>query len=145
MPARQITPHSQIENYLRSRLERSKKAIIESLSYVGDTCVREARSGHGYIDRSGNLTSSMGYAVFDNGRSVVNGKFEGHKKGIAEGKKFMAEVARKNSSGIVLVVVAGMNYAVYVEAKGYNVLSSSELMASRMVSNFMKQLGFIQK
>jgi hypothetical protein len=31
--------------------------------------------------------------------------------------------------GYVLIVVAGMNYATYVEAKGYNVLSTAEHLA----------------
>jgi len=145
MPARQITPHSQIEGYLNNRLERGRKAILESLANVGEVCVTEARTAHTYMDRSGNLTSSMGYAVLNNGRSFGKGQFIGKEEGIKNAKKFLGELARKNSSGIVLVVVAGMNYAVYVEAKSFNVLSSSELLASRMVPNLMKQLGFIQK
>ena len=39
-----------------------------------------------------------------------------------------------------LVVVAGMNYAAYVEAKGYNVLSSAEHLAERELPRMLDKL-----
>ena len=51
-------------------------------------------------------------------------------------RKQFDTIKAKYPKGLVLIVVAGMNYAAYVEAKGYNVLSSAELMAE----NILKQL-----
>jgi hypothetical protein len=42
------------------------------------------------------------------------------------------ELKEKYNKGFVLIVVAGMDYAVYVEALGRNVLSSSKLLAESM-------------
>lgn len=35
-----------------------------------------------------------------------------------------------------------MNYAAYVEARNYNVITSAELLANKLVPQIMKQLGF---
>ena len=48
----------------------------------------------------------------------------------------------QNPAGIVLIVVAGMDYAAYVEAKGLNVLDTSEIMAKKLVRRTLKRLGF---
>jgi hypothetical protein len=42
-------------------------------------------------------------------------------------------------------VVAGMEYAVYVEAKGYNVISSSELFAIAELPNVRKRMQALFK
>ena len=41
---------------------------------------------------------------------------------------------------VALVVVAGMNYAAYVEAKGYNVILPAELKAKTDFPQAMKKL-----
>ena len=46
----------------------------------------------------------------------------------------------KETKGVALVVVAGMNYAAYVEAKGYNVLSSAEHLAERELPRMLEKL-----
>lgn len=145
MPARQITPQSEVDNYLRGSLMSRKGRIIAALNYVGLACVTEARTGHKYMDRSGNLTSSMGYVVIDNGKVANQGGFDqvlNGSEGKKSGEQFINKLVQENSKGIVLIIVAGMNYAAYVEAKNYNVLSSSELLARRIVPYFMKRLGF---
>ena len=40
----------------------------------------------------------------------------------------------------LIVVVAGMNYAAYVEAKGYNVLASAEHLAERELPRMLEKL-----
>ncbi|MGV4578106.1 hypothetical protein ACQ1R5_10635 [Ornithobacterium rhinotracheale] len=46
----------------------------------------------------------------------------------------------KYPRGYVLVVVAGMNYALYVESKGYNVLSTAEQLAEREVPRLLNEI-----
>ena len=52
----------------------------------------------------------------------------------------IAERVGKGTKGVALVVVAGMNYAAYVEAKGYNVLSSAEHLAERELPRMLDKL-----
>ena len=54
----------------------------------------------------------------------------------------MSKLISENSKGIVLIVVAGMNYARYVEKMGLNVLDSSEMLAKKLVPRMLKDLGF---
>lgn len=129
----------QIDTYLRSRLTAIRQAIINRLIYLGEVCVREARSNHTYIDRTGNLTSSIGYVVVDNGRIVTTAGFGG-KEGATTGRTFAQSLASKHTKGYALYVVAGMNYAAYVEAKGYNVLTSAESFAEKQLPIILKQL-----
>lgn len=63
-------------------------------------------------------------------------------KGPASGRKLMNQLISQNPAGIVLIVVAGMDYAAYVEAKGLNVLDTSEIMAKKLVRRTLKRLGF---
>ena len=46
----------------------------------------------------------------------------------------------KETKGVALVVVAGMNYAAYVEARGKNVLSSAEHLAERELPRMLEKL-----
>ena len=61
--------------------------------------------------------------------------------GIKEGKELAKELAKQYTSGYALIVVAGMNYAEYVEAMdNKNVLASAELLARRELPKMMMKL-----
>ena len=139
MPFNQITPMSAIQSYMQERIEMNEQLILERLMYAGEACVTEARTAHTYKDQTGNLTSSMGYVVVNNGEIVQISNF-GQGEGSTKGESFARELAGKNSKGLVLIVVAGMNYAKYVAAKGYNVLDSSEDLAESLVPQLLNQL-----
>ena len=65
------------------------------------------------------------------------------KEGQAVLDKLAEEFAAKYPKGIVLIVAAGMKYAVYVEEiHNLNVLTSSELLADELVPRLLLQLGF---
>lgn len=148
MPIKQITPAQAIESYLNKEIAKKEKAILYKLSYVGEACVNEARTSGQYIDQTGNLRSSIGYIITKDGTIVQQSGFQQVKDGAAgtkDGEAFARQLASKFPTGICLIVVAGMNYAGYVSAKGYNVMDSSEDLAEKLVPQVMKQLGFIVK
>lgn len=126
-------------------LLRIEAAIISQLQYMGEECVNYARSRPaeiGFKDVTGNLRSSMGYTVYNNGNKVV-GKFETVGSGLdgtTEGQRVADKVAKGYKSGFVLVVVAGMNYAVYVESLGRDVLSGAAMLAEKKLPDLLKQL-----
>lgn len=143
MPIRPITTYQEIEAYLEEQVRRTEKAIINTLLYVGETCINTARIGGSYKDQTGNLRSSVGYVVVKNGNVIHTSSFEVEKKGgkgSTNGRQFAEQKAREFRKGIVLIVVAGMNYAAYVSAKGRDVLDSAELTADRLVPQLMQQL-----
>lgn len=126
-----------IRNYLNEMVEKKLNRIIQDLCYIGETVLRVAREGHRYTDRTGNLTSSIGYCVLDDGRPIVQSTFDAisstANQGTSKGQSYMQELIRENRKGIVLIVVAGMEYAVYVNAKGLDVLDSAEIKAEEMI------------
>lgn len=125
----------------------AEKAIIDTLSRVGEMCVIEARTNGSYIDRTGNLRSSIGYVIARNGVDVkrnVRRSTSGTDRatGMNEVNSFIDDLLRQYSSGIILIVVAGMNYATYVESKR-NVLASAHMLAERETPRLLKALGFV--
>jgi len=145
MPARQLTPMDYVTDYLQTQIENRQKVVVNNFIYVGETCIREARLNGTYQDRTGNLRSSIGYVVLRDGVSINQGGFEQvltGEDGIKSGKEFIQALIAKYRKGIVLIVVAGMEYAAYVEALNYDVLTSAELLAERTVPQLMTKLGF---
>lgn len=145
MPIRQITPMSEIDRYTEQKLKGLEQAVIRTLTYCGELCLNVARSTNSYKDQTGNLRSSIGYVVTVDGRIVNQSDFETVKKGgdgSKQGAAFAKQLVRRFPKGICLIVVVGMDYAVHVKNRGYDVLDSSELTADRIVPYMLKQLGF---
>lgn len=136
MPIKQLTPKSEIKNCVLPQFYKIRTQIVMRLAQIGEECVKSARNDGDYKDRTGNLRSSIGYIIIDEGNPVFLSGFGNITEGAAEGQKFANELATRHNTGTVLCVVAGMNYAVYVAAKGRNVIDSSELIAEQL----MKQL-----
>ena len=69
----------------------------------------------------------------------------GGTEGRKEADAYLSRLVSEHKTGISLIVVAGMNYAVYVEGRGKNVLTSAKLLAERLVPQMLEQLGFTIK
>jgi len=142
-----ITPQfnsNDIERILREKIEKYHQKVIRILRIVGEKCINEARTNGSYQDQTGNLRSSIGYVVLQDGKPIEKGGFQLTKSGgngQKEGETFINKVISQYPSGFVLVVVAGMKYASYVEARNYNVLSSAELLAEKEVPKLLKALS----
>ena len=124
----------------RDKIEREE---IIRLQKIGEKCVIHAHNvapDVGFEDQTGNLRSSIGYMVFNNGIAIHTGYDQVNG---SEGAKNGEELARKvgeQTKGICLVVTAGMEYAVYVEAKGRDVITSAEMMAERELPEELEKL-----
>lgn len=110
-----------------AKVEDIQDAVIEAIKAACLDTVRNARGLNTYKDRSGLLRSSIGFVIYDHGKKVTD-NFEarnGEKgsEGAALGKKVAEQAAASWPNCIVAVVVAGADYAIYVESKGYDVIS----------------------
>jgi hypothetical protein len=115
------------------RFEKEKtRKMFEVLSYVGIESVKFAKQNHTYEDQTGNLTSSIGYAIIHDGKIQKSMMAE-------ESAKVIDELARQYTNGMVLVVVAGMEYAAAVESKGYDVITGSSMYADSELLPFMRE------
>ncbi len=133
-----------IDATFKALLAEVDRQLIESLTRVGEEAVELAKMippERGFKDRTGNLRSSIGYVVLVDGKPV-NVAFAAVKDGYAgvnEGQRLALQVGSK-TEGYALVVVAGMNYAVHVESKGRDVLTSAEKFAEEEVAKHLADL-----
>lgn len=145
------TPQSDINAYLNHCKEIVDSQIKRTLSRLGEEAViiaRDRPQNESWIDHTGNLRSSIGYAIYENKEEVIEGGFtqtsapEGDgSEGQTTGKKFV-----KSQSDIIgnsshtLVVVAGMNYAAKVEAmENKDVLATAELKTRAKLPEYIKR------
>lgn len=146
MPGRMTTPVRVITDKLTAKTKAKLRVIANVLCYVGEQCITEARNGGTYEDQTGNLRSSIGYAVLMNGQIIQSDcvdKIKNGDEGVSEGLAFLQKrIKSASKKGVCLIVTAGMNYAVYVEMKGYVVLSSTKLKAPVLVKQILTSLGF---
>ena len=127
--------------FAQAKEEYDRKAV-EWLTKLGEDVVKYARNHGGYYDRTGNLRNSIGYVIVQYGQ-IVNEAFvhtqrvrvakgcekaksasadEAHAKGLEHARSVARELPANKT---YLVWVAGMEYAKYVEAKGFDVLEGS--------------------
>lgn len=144
MPITPQTPPQAIDRAVEQYAANVRRAILYKMFFVGEKCIIEARTTANFTDRTGNLRSSMGYVIIEDGKIVNKGGFavvKNGSEGAAQGDKFIRQIVSEFPKGIVLVVCAGMKYAAYVAAKGFNVTDSAELLAERLVPQILTQLG----
>lgn len=127
-------------------LDEIQRKQIARLQRLGEMCLIEARTNKGYMMQTGALLSSTGYSVFVDGVAVhtqfdaaSGAQSEAAAKGVKAGQTIADQIG-KETKGVALVVVAGMNYAAYVEAKGRNVLTSAEHLAERELPRMLEKL-----
>lgn len=135
-----------VKKHIDAFLDMVEQKQIARLQRLGEMCLIEARNNKGYMMQTGALLSSTGYQVFVDGVAIHSqfdaasgAESEAAAKGIKTGQT-IAEQIGKETKGIALVVVAGMNYAAYVEARGYNVLTSAEHLAERELPKMLEKL-----
>ena len=147
------TPASRIDTLINKEKERVEVLTVRALSYLGELCVIEARNRPqeiSWYDRSGNLRSSIGYAIIHNGKILEYSDFtqvrQGN-EGVRKGKALIEELSKKFANGYALVVLLPSNDNTgkgdFTENK--NVLASAELFARKelpgMMSKLKKQLA----
>lgn len=134
-----------IDETFRAFLAEVERQIIESLCRVGEEAVKLAKlipPERGFNDQTGNLRSSIGYVVVKDGKpvNVSFGAVKGGHAGVNEGQRLALQIGSNYTDGYALVVVAGMNYAVHVESKGRDVLTSAEKFAEKEIAKELADL-----
>ncbi len=142
------TPMSEIDKIINQQLELVDQETINVLAYLGEMCVTEARDRtqkESWYDHTGNLRSSIGYIITQNGRIVGMSSFasiNGGGEGSSTGQTYSKNIASKFNNGFSLIIVAGMEYAALVEAmENKVVLASAELLALKELDGFISKLN----
>lgn len=102
-----------------------------ALEMISDARLKSKSQG-GFEDQTGNLRNSMGYILMCDGE-IIHEEFSATAagtdgiEGIEKGKNEANKIAAEAHQGWAIILVAGMEYASWVEAKGYSVLTGSTL------------------
>ena len=133
---------------LSKEMESIPEAIVNNLSFIGESAVKYARLNHtnNWTDQTGNLRSSIGYVILKDGRPLIATKTEqvpGPKgdgsEGVASVQPVLDTVASRYPKGYVLIVCAGMNYATYVEEiHGRDVLTGAKEKARELANQLFR-------
>lgn len=143
-----ITPpkdfEKRVEEQLRKQVEATLKIVVERLMEIGLSAVNTIRANHAYKDQTGCLTSSVGCAVVVDGQIIQGSGFHPIKPtgepGSKAGKAYVESLASQFPTGITLIVVAGMNYAAYVERRGIGGMTGGEQQATAELDKFLTEL-----
>lgn len=143
----------EFEEMCHRKIEDVEDEILRIYQYVGYNAVNTARKMGSYQNITGNLRSSTGWLVAKDGRIIkssfapalgaMNKKVSKHVPltGPEEAESYAKTILDNHPYGLVLIVVAGMEYAAAVESKGYDVLTSAEQIANQQLDNFFNQLA----
>lgn len=157
-----ITPLKDIDDYLQKEARDTMRGIALGLCELGRNCVRVAKNlpqggsrsqypapyerlgdtKPNYTDWTTNLRRSIGWAVLRDGVEYLSDIGN-----VQTAREYYNEIKREYDQGIVLLVMAtgqspkdGRAYAGYVQALGYDVLSSSQLEMEQTAEQTIQKL-----
>ncbi|MDR2765434.1 MAG: hypothetical protein LBB90_10455 [Tannerella sp.] len=108
---------SGLDELYRGATAITKQKIIDRLHKIGEKFVNHAKNTGTYEDRTSNLRNANSYRIYRDG--VMVREFIGRPK---TGKIFEE---LKSGIGIEAFFGNGMEYASFVEGKGYNVVTAA--------------------
>lgn len=122
--------------YFQQQVELAMKSLLQEF---GEELVAFAKDTHTYTDRTGNLTNSISYAIVRHKEILYYNEVQ-REEANAAALKVAMKMAESLSDAYSLIVVAGMNYAAFVESRGYNVILPAELKAKQEFTSKVKPL-----
>ena len=129
---------------INHQVKMADDLTIEILKYVGESFVREARLNREFMDDTGNLQSSIGFVITRDKKIIFKALRGIGKSPNAKGQEAAERLAEAISitlpNGLALVGLAGMNYGIYVEARGIDVISGSIPQTQKILKEIIKDL-----
>ena len=136
-----LTNRKAFEEYInQTKEEYFPLYIINELSQMGEVFMKDARTKTvgTFVNRTTRLRNSIGYVVSRDG-VVKHSDFNSYSvNGVADeegrtlGLQYATELAQQ-TQGYALICVAGADYGLYVEAKGYDVITGSVLTLTQEI------------
>lgn len=141
-----VPSHQVLNEYFSEVIEIINEEVRNTLAYLCEqavTKVRDRTAEESWRDDTGNLRSSIGYAIYDYGRTQVESAFPVVKtgnEGAQKGREYVQDLAGLFSTAYAAVVVAAMEYADYVESlKTKDVLASTHQWVKEIFDSYMQR------
>lgn len=122
---------NQLSQKMLDRVARIEQMLDMRLMQLAEEAVTFSKQNKGYKDRTANLKNSISFALYRDGQQlrIHEGRIpkpEESERGQGQVRDALERYAKTQgveaAKGYALVIVAGMEYAPYVEHRGYNVL-----------------------
>lgn len=126
--------------------KRFEAALIYSLEAAITELTNHAKQSAAYQDQTTNLKSSIGGVLVLNGKPITYKGFAQEKStadtGVQTGLEYINTLTKNfQMPGYTIILVAGMEYATYVQDyHGYNVLKKTELKARMDLPKVIQRL-----
>ena len=135
----------QLAAALEKRLKRGEPVILKTLHRIGQEAVNWARDNGSFNDQTGNLRNSIGYSIYKDGQMLdfilgTEGHDQAYTKAISGQNVWEKDIP---DEGYCLIIFAGMEYGIFVEARGFIVLSGSlkNSKTAQVLSEALKKAG----
>ena len=122
--------YSGIDEEMRKAEKQLYAEVINTLTNIGEMYISEARTNGNYTDQTGNLRNAHSYIVYHNGERVAGCI------GRPETLRMFEQL--KKHEGWQFMVGDGMDYASYVESRGYDVCTSAFMLVERLIREKFK-------
>ena len=133
-----LTSETAIRGTLNAFAKSVRRSVARKLAYAGEAAITAQKNAYSYTQRTGNLLSSTAYAVLEGEEQQV--QMAGtQSEGVAAAKKLIGVQPKANNKRISLILAAGMNYAAFVSARGYNVLDTARQVATIAANELLKK------
>lgn len=137
---------SALDKLIDQKVDTWLDSIMEKYRKAGKQFTERARSRtkaahHSFGNITWNLRSSIGYLLVYNG--VVKESYfptlQGAPEGSGKGDEYAREIASyvNDGQGVLLVCVAGMEYAYFVQSKGYDVIKGSSVYFDQELTSML--------
>ena len=139
-----VIDYSDATKYIAKVVANTNRLILRRMAWVGENAVNLQRENGNWTDQTGNLRSSIGYIIVKDGSVVQRGNLEQVKngeQGVQNAISYLEQLASETPQNVVLIIVAGMEYAEYLKKRGYDVLDSAEMYASRELPKQLAKYG----
>lgn len=145
MPLRPTFNIADMEAFFTQQFGNASEAVFATFQFAGESFVRAARLTDTYQDITGNLRSSIGYIILNNGKQVLSDFTESERgtdrvTGVNTGELAASDLSEQYPKGLILICVAGMDYAAAVEAKNYDVITNASLEVSKLLKQQLQAL-----
>lgn len=127
---------------VRANVDIITDSVIDALQMACLELTNKAKALNTYKDQTHYLRSSIGFVLYNAGEKITESfgstGGEAGSAGVEAGRRIAEEAAKQYTNEIVAVIVAGADYALYVESKGYDVISGPCSELNEVLSKYLK-------
>jgi len=142
-----VTDMNKLSAEIQKEIDAEALRHLSKVLNVAIEKVRKKMESKPYEDHTGNLNSSTGFIIYKDGKVVYKDFRESDKgtdkrTGLKEGLSLaLAELRASIGWGIVLV--SGMEYASWVQSRGFDVLLGTSLNLDTILKEAFDEIGTI--